>query len=123
MISLLQHITNCGLTYSDEDECYSLTTSSFTTLSVVFNAGEGEVNVIGNTLILLNDVDEDGNWFDEFEEFSPEDDESAVKFFNEVYSEMTRDDTSQLKRAVGVKKVISKMNEMVGEERFTLPPL
>ena len=122
-MTLLQHIINCGLTYSDEGECYSLTTSPFTTLSVVFNADKRNVDVEGNTLILLNDVDEEGNWFDSYEEFSPDDEDNAISFFDEVYSEMTRDDTSQLKRGVGVQKCLQKLNDKVGEELFTLPSL
>ena len=119
MKTLLSHITNAGLVYDEEVECYAINTAPFTTLSVVFNAGLGDVDDVGNTLILLNDVDGDGNWFDWSEEFTPEDNENAIIFFDKMFSEMTRCDTSQVTRGVGAQKALEKMNDIAGDERFS----
>ena len=123
-MSLLQHIIKCGLTYTDEDECYTISPAPFTTISVVFDADEGNVTNVGDTLVLLNDIDEDGMFFDEFEEFSPNDDESAIKWFDYLYSQVfTEDVSSQLKRGVSAQKCLTNLNEIVGEERFQFQSL
>ena len=119
MTTLLQYITDKGLVFDSECDGYCIHTAPFTQLSVYFDNTDS-VDVAGNTFILLNDIDSaDGCWYDEYDEFSPDDDESAIAFFEEMYTRITSDDiTSQVDKGVAAKNFLEMANNIAGESRF-----